>query len=175
MTDEPNTAATGNSAANVTTTSGGNISVPATGTTTVKTEPRSEDGIQNPSEFEKALKKANKEAETLRLKLKEHEDAKKSEEQKLSEAKAAAEKDAAEARLNYLRLKVGTSKGLPAEVADRLRGENEDEMAEDADRLLALLKPGSPNGSADGGTQGKAPEGSADNMNTLLRKAALGQ
>lgn len=124
-----------------------------------------------PPEVEKALKKANKEAETLRLQLKEYEDSKKSEEQKLTEAKAAAEKEAAEAKLDYLRLKVGTSKGLPAAVAERLRGETEEEMAEDADRLLELIKPGSPSGSADGGNQGKAPE-KGDDMNTLLRKAA---
>lgn len=170
MTDEPTTTTTstsGNAGGAVTTT------VPATGTSTTKVEPKPEDKSRSeiPPEVEKALKKANKEAETLRLKLQEYEDSKKSEEQKLTEAKTAAEKEAAEAKQDYLRLKVGTSKGLPPAVAERLRGETEEDMAEDADRLLELIKPGSPSGSADGGNQGKAPE-KGDDMNSLLRKAA---
>lgn len=139
-----------------------------------KPEPKQEENprAEIPAEVEKALKKANKEAETLRLKLKEYEDSKKTEEQKLTEAKDAAERDAAEARREFLRLKVGTSKGLPAEVSERLRGETEEEMTEDADRLVALIKPGSPKGSADGGNQGKPPTGT--DMNDLLRTAARG-
>lgn len=157
MTDEPN-------------------ATPATETEAAaepKPETKDEKRSEIPPEVEKALKKANKEAETLRLKLKEYEDAQKSEEQKLADAKAAAEKEAAEARRDYLRLKVGTAKGLPAEVAERLRGDNEDEMTEDADRLLAILKPHTPKGSADGGRTGATPDNQPD-MNELLRKAVQG-
>lgn len=59
----------------------------------------------------KALKKANKEAETLRLRVKEFEDATKTEQDKLTERTAKAEKAAADAHRDYLRLKVGTAKG----------------------------------------------------------------
>jgi hypothetical protein len=44
-------------------------------------------------------------------------------------------------RANNLRLKVASSKGIPADLFDRLRGETEEELAKDADTLLALLKP----------------------------------
>lgn len=126
-----------------------------------------------PAEVKRALSKANKEAETLRRKLKEYEDSQKTETEKLAEQKAEAERAAAETNLKYLRLKVGTEKGLPPGVAERLQGATEDEMVEDADRLLELIKPGSPSGSADGGNRGKSPE-AGDDMNSLLRKAALG-
>lgn len=128
-----------------------------------------EDNKQDlPPEVARALKKANKEAEQARLKLKEYEDAQKSEQEKLAEAKTAAEKDAASARQELVRYKVGAAKKLPPELIERLRGENEGEMEEDADRLLALLKPGSPNGSADQGARG-APAGD-ESMTDRIRK-----
>jgi hypothetical protein len=43
-------------------------------------------------------------------------------------------------RKNNMRLKVTSAKGLPVELADRLKGETEDEMVKDADTLLAFLK-----------------------------------
>lgn len=117
-----------------------------------------------------ALRKANKEAESLRRKLKEYEDRDKTEAERLADAKAAAERDAADARMAYLRLKVGTAKGLDPEVADRLRGTDEKEMAADADRLLAVIGQRSSRGSADGGPRGGAD--TANDMNTRLRMAA---
>lgn len=139
-----------------------------------ETKPDESKRSEVPPEVEKALRKANKEAETLRLKLKEYEDANKSEQDKLAEAKAAAEKEAADAKRDYLRLKVGTAKGLPPEVAERLRGDTEEEMTEDADRLLTIFKPGAPTGSADGGNQGKTPASDKQDMNALLREAVKG-
>lgn len=62
-------------------------------------------------------------------------------------------------RQENLRLRVGMQKQLPAELVDRLRGDDLDEMLEDADRLIALVKPTAPQrpqGRGDGGT-GKAP------------------
>lgn len=95
---------------------------------------------------------------------------------KLAEIEAAnltqAEKDAAalqEARdkaasleRDLLRLKVASAKGIPAELADRLIGSDIDEMNEDADRLLAVMKPTTPpapTGTADQGPQGPAATG----------------
>lgn len=148
---------------------------PATGTTVVKEEKTEEKSrTEIPAEVERALKKANKEAETLRLKLKEIEDKDKSEVDKLREELEAAKRDADAARKDALRLKVGTAKGLPERVAARLQGDTEEEMAADADALLEELKPGSPRGSADGGNQGTPPKQGTD-MDALLRAAASGR
>jgi hypothetical protein len=89
-------------------------------------------------------------------KLAEIEEANKTEAQKLADAATAATQRAAAAETALARLKVASAKGLPSELADRLQGANEQEMAEDADRLLAVMKPTTPPppGSADGGPQG---------------------
>lgn len=98
-----------------------------------------------------ATKKANKEAETLRLKLKAFEDRDKTETQRLTEERDAlkAERDAT--RADALRARVALLKGLPVDLVDRLRGNDEESMAQDADRLLALIKPGRPAGDIDQG------------------------
>jgi hypothetical protein len=125
------------------------------------------------SEMEKRLRKANKEAEKYRIRLKEFEDAQKTEAEKLAEQKTAAEKDAAEARRELMRYRVAAEKGLPAEVIDRLKGDDEQEMAEDADRLLALLKPGRPRGDIDAGPKGGNPTESVDEEFGRLIKERL--
>lgn len=94
-----------------------------------------------PPEVAAALKRANKEAETLRRKLKEIEDAGKPETQRATEEAATARADAVKARADYLRLKVGTDKGLPPALAARLHGETEEDMAADADALLQEWRP----------------------------------
>jgi TolA-binding protein len=55
-------------------------------------------------------------------------------------AEKRAQELAAERRAR-LRLQVASSKGIPADLADRLQGETADEMAADADRMLEYLKP----------------------------------
>lgn len=120
-----------------------------------------------PAEVAAALKKANKEAETYRRRLKELEDRDKSDQQKATERATQAEKDAADARTAYLRLKVGTTKGLAPSLAERLRGETEEEMAADADALLAAVKPNG-KGSFDSGPKRQAPK--ATDMNALIRE-----
>lgn len=97
--------------------------------------------------------KANAEAAK---RLAEIEEANKTEAQKLADAATAATQRAAAAETALARLKVASAKGLPSELADRLQGANEQEMAEDADRLLEVMKPNTPPppGSADGGPQG---------------------
>jgi hypothetical protein len=92
-----------------------------------------------PPEVKRALAKANKEAETLRLKLKEYEDRDKTEAQKLAERATAAENQAAAAQTELMRYRVAADKKLPAELAARLRGSTPEEMAADADELLSLL------------------------------------
>jgi multidrug efflux pump subunit AcrB len=124
-----------------------------------------------PPEVKRALAKANKEAETLRLKLKEFEDRDKSEAQKLAERATAAESAAATAQSQLLRYQVAAEKGLPAELAVRLQGGDAKELAADADKLLALL--GDVKGTPpkfNGGPR-KTADGKTD-MNALIRSAA---
>ena len=123
--------------------------------------------------MESALKKANREAEAARKKLKEIEDAGKSETDKLRDEAAAAKKDAADARKEALKLKVGLEKGLPKSLVSRLQGDTEEEMSADADVLLTELKPKAPSGDADGGKRGETPDPSKD-MDQVLRAAVAG-
>lgn len=103
-------------------------------------KPRSE----VPAEVAAALKKANKEAETLRRQLKEYEDRDKTEAEKLAERASEAEGRALAAEKALLRKDVALIKGLPADLVDRLRGETAEELSADADALLALLTPAEP-------------------------------
>jgi hypothetical protein len=88
-----------------------------------------------------ALKKANEEAATFRHKLKELEDRDKSDSEKLAERAAAAEKRAAEAEANALRLEVAAEKGLTKSQVKRLVGATREELEADADELLADFAP----------------------------------
>jgi hypothetical protein len=58
--------------------------------------------------------------------------------QQLAEQRA---NELAAERLNNLRLKVASQKGIPPDLVDRLRGEDQTAMEKDADALLAFLKP----------------------------------
>lgn len=89
-----------------------------------------------PPEVKAALKKANKEAETLRHKLKEYEDAEKSEQGKLNERVSTAEKRADDAEARALRLEVASEKSLTKAQAKRLVGSTQEELEADADELL---------------------------------------
>lgn len=105
-------------------------------------ETESDDQQDSGDDLEKmraALKKANREAESFRRKLKDFEDAGKSEQEKLREGLTLAEQRADKSEGRYLRLKVGTSVGLPVDLAERLQGDNEDALVEDAKRLREAL------------------------------------
>lgn len=92
-----------------------------------------------PPEVKRALSKANKEAETLRLRLKEIEDRDKTDAQKLQEERDAlrAERDAL--ALQSLRREVADEKGLTPAQARRLIGTTREEMEADADDLIAAF------------------------------------
>lgn len=83
-----------------------------------------------------------KENAAAAAKLAELEEAQKTESQKLTDRAVAAEKERDAARLDALRVRVGAAKNLPADMIDRLRGDTEDELSADADRLAAHLKTG---------------------------------
>jgi hypothetical protein len=124
--------------------------------TTEKPELKQGDGI--PAEVKAALRKANKEAETLRLKLKEIEDRDKSELEKAQERAAEAEKVAAGHESTALRLQVAFDKGLTPAQAKRLVGSSREELETDADEILRdFVAPASrPRGSVDQGHRGTA-------------------
>jgi len=88
--------------------------------------------------------------------LKEAEDADKSEVQKLSEQAAEADKVAAHARSEALRLRVALRLGLTEAQAKRLVGETEEELEADAEELLASF--GQKKDAGDAGTPTRPKE-----------------
>lgn len=104
-----------------------------------------------------------KEGDAAIARLKEIEDAQKSEQQKLTERAEKAEREAAEAQASLLRRDVAADKQLPPAMADRLRGTTREELEADADQLLQLLSKADPKPEPDAGDQGKkgapAPQG----------------
>jgi hypothetical protein len=115
---------------------------PETGTTETGTEtdppPKTQDNrLPDDHPAAVALKKANKEAEELRLKVKQFEDADKSELEKVAAKAAEAEQRAAEAEARALRLEVAAAKGLTPSQAKRLIGGTREELEADADEILA--------------------------------------
>ena len=111
------------------------------------------------AEMRRALRKANKEAEQARLKLKEIEDAGKSETEKLTGRVAELEPKVTAAETRAMRLEVALDKGLPKSLAVRLQGESREEMEADADELMKTLGGDgrSKTPSFDGGVKKDAP------------------
>lgn len=103
-------------------------------------------------------------------KLKAFEDRDKTAAQLLEERAANAEKAAAEAQTQLVRYRVAAEKGLPAELAGRLQGANEKELAADAEKLLALIAGKGGTTHFNGGPR-KTAEGKPD-MNALIRGSA---
>ncbi|WP_179301310.1 hypothetical protein [Streptomyces albidoflavus] len=133
-------------------------------------QPQGPGGTSVPPAVERALRKANEEAKTLRLKLKEFEDRDKTEAERLAERASEAEKRASTAEQGLLRWKVAAAKKLPPLLADRLQGDDEEAMAADADRLLQSLKAAGPSApSFDGGVR---PTARPSSMNDLIRRQA---
>lgn len=92
------------------------------------------------AELKAALRKANKEAETNRLKLKELEDKDKSESEKLTTRVAELESQLTKSQGEVQRLSVALDKGLTKTQARRLVGESEEDLIADADDLLASFQ-----------------------------------
>lgn len=117
--------------------------------------------------MQKALKKANKEAEATRLKLKEYEDRDKSETEKLSERTRELEGDLTATQKTALRYEIALDKGIPKSIASRLQGDTREEMEKDADELLTTLGGVKKTPSFDGG----AKDGDAPAAGSFLSKA----
>jgi len=95
--------------------------------------------VPSPEEWAKtlaALKKANREAESNRKRLKEIEDAKADEDKTETEKRAAADQRAQAAELRATRIEVAHEKGLTSAQAKRLVGSTKAEIEADADEIL---------------------------------------
>lgn len=111
--------------------------------TTTGGKPENAQPDEVPPAVKAALRKANKEAETLRLRLKEFEDRDKSEAEKVAERLAAAEDRASKAETDLIRMEVAAAKGLTPAQAKRLVGATREELETDADELVATFTPAS--------------------------------
>lgn len=118
-------------------------------------QPDTDDGLEPDGDFDEQramekIRKANSEAANLRKRLKELEplaakaqeleDSKKSEVEKLAEARTSAERQATQATLEAARLRVALRKGLTESQAKRLVGETVEDLEKDADELLESFK-----------------------------------
>lgn len=150
-------------------------SAPASDDTTTDTPDAPAADDVDVAAMQKALRKANKEAETYRLKVKEYEDASKSEQERLAEQLEEQKRRADMAERTLMRTQVAAAKGLPPKLADRLQGDTIEELEADADDLLAEfeVRSGSPRPDPSQGAKGDPP--SSGDMDTLLRAAVNGR
>ena len=112
----------------------------AEGTTAPEAPSNSTESKQDiPAEVKNALKKANKEAETLRLKLKEYEDRDKTDLQRLHEERDTLKSERDSLNLKTLQREVADEKGLTAAQARRLVGSTREELEADADDILSAF------------------------------------
>lgn len=115
-----------------------------------------------------AARKAKRELDAALAKVKEHEDRNKSEQEKLAEENARLKSFEGE----NLRLRVAMEKQLPAELVDRLRGDNQEELEADADELLSLMaakakEESAPRGNPDLGARNGSNQISRDALKTM--------
>lgn len=91
------------------------------------------------------IKTERKKREDAEAKVKEYEDAQKSDSEKLTEKATTAEDRAKQAEAKAVRLEIAIDKGLTGKqaraFAKRLVGDTQEELEEDADELLASFKP----------------------------------
>lgn len=111
---------------------------PAAEPSTVEEPARPVDEVAKWKELARKNEARAKENAEAAKRLAEMEDAQKSETQKLQERADVAEKAYGDASEELMRLRIAIAKGRP-EIAARLRGSTEEEIAADADELLALL------------------------------------
>ena len=126
---------------------------------------------------EKALKAerlrastAEKAAKSLQAQLDQINAEKLTDIEKATNRAAEAEKRAAAAEQTALRQKVALMRGLPADLVDRLRGDDEPSLIADADALLALLKtPTSPRADPSQGAKPAPHALNGDGLENALR------
>jgi cytochrome c556 len=93
--------------------------------------------------------KVRGERDALQTQVKEHEDATKTEKEKLAESATGAETRATTAEREAARLRIALKKGLTETQAKRLVGDDEAALEADADQLLADFTPSGSEGNGE--------------------------
>jgi len=137
-----------------------------------KTDELGENGKAALDKERAARREAEKRAkanEDAAKRLAEIEESNKTEQQKAIDRAEKAEREAAELRQQVLRRDVAAAKGIPAELADRLRGDDKESLEADADTLLALVKQPAPSKGAPQPPSGD-DKSRAKNLSEALRQ-----
>jgi hypothetical protein len=121
---------------------------------------------------ERAATERQSQLDATLAELQQFRDRDKTEAERLTERTTAAEAKAATATTGLLKYEVASDKKLPLSFAARLQGSTREELAADADKLVAELRQqgqlAAP--SFDGGVRMTAP--APTDMNALIRRAA---
>ncbi len=115
----------------------------------------------------KAARDAEKARKAAEARAKQYEDRDKTEAQKLEERATAAEGRIGPLEQENTRLRVALEKGLPVDLIDRLRGNTAEELATDADVLLARFSAGQRQVDVGLGPRSSPPP---NDMNSLIRQ-----
>jgi TolA-binding protein len=115
------------------------LDAPSIDAETPVTPTETQERPNNIAAMEKQLRRANKEAEEMRLRLKEIDDASKSETQKLQEERDALKASLETLELDRMRRDVADQYGLTPALAARLVGATRDELEADAEQVAALF------------------------------------
>ncbi len=167
---------------------GGNSDPPAPVTDPAKPEPAKSTEPEPKTVPYERFKEVNDKANDLEKRLKAIEDEKKAADEKALKDKEdfktlyeqEQEKNKAK-ESELLRLRVAQKKGLPADLVDRLKGETEQELEADADKLLTFVdtskSPGNPPRKLGGGPTtlniaDMTPEDIRKNADRLMEQAA---
>lgn len=97
----------------------------------------------------RAARDAVRRADAAEAKLREVDDAKKTDIDRATERAARAEQALAQLQARSDRLEVAAAKGLSPTLAARLQGSTREQLEADADELLALVGPGQPRSTVD--------------------------
>ena len=109
---------------------------------------------------------------TAAERLAELENANKTEAERAAERLAAAEQTAAQAQAEALRFRIATKYGISDDLADSfLTGTDEESLTGQAEKLVALSKPGTPRPDP---SQGAASGAASADMNTIIRRQLRG-
>lgn len=129
--------------------------------------------IGNLRESEKALKAKVAELAAKAQELDKLKESEKTELQRLTEQLETEKAQRRTIERAALRSRVALAKSLPAELADRLQGETEEEIASDADKLLALVTPPEPGVPRASSRQGASEHSRPLDDDPLLRDLKL--
>jgi hypothetical protein len=99
------------------------------------------------------------EAQQAKERVSEFEEANQTELEKLTSKNTSLTDEARVTKAENIRLRVAIDKKIPADLIDRLRGDTQEELDADAEKLLSLVnKSGDENPDFDGGAREPAPD-----------------